>query len=145
MVRNPGSIWNAMVEPVKQDWANGEQTKAAGRVTFMVVETIVGTKGAGRAASVASAATRASEGAKAGEIATKASEGLKGTNVRGTVTSRGSFRKPTLQDAWDNAAPGPGDARLCPTCGRSIKVPPSTGIPRDWGASHFPSWTNRRM
>ncbi|RZU16408.1 intein/RHS repeat-associated protein [Kribbella rubisoli] len=68
IVRNPGSVWNAMVEPVKQDWTNGEQTKAAGRVTFMVVETIAGTKGAGRAASVASAATRVA--------ATRAGEGV---------------------------------------------------------------------
>ncbi|MER7250319.1 polymorphic toxin-type HINT domain-containing protein [Kribbella sp. NPDC000426] len=74
IVRNPGSVWNAMVEPVKQDWTNGEQTKAAGRVTFMVVETTAGTKGAGRAASAASAAARATA-ARAGEsAATKVTE-----------------------------------------------------------------------
>ncbi|MFI6680465.1 hypothetical protein [Kribbella sp. NPDC050470] len=59
-----------MVEPVKQDWASGEKTKATGRVAFLVAETLVGTKGAGRAASTASAASRTT-GTAASKAATK--------------------------------------------------------------------------
>ena len=34
---------------------------------------------------------------------------LKGTNVKGKVTSRGGFRKNTVQNAWDNAKSGPSE------------------------------------
>jgi RHS repeat-associated protein len=74
-----------------------------------------------------------------------APEMISGTNARGLVTSRGSFRKSTLQDAWDNAGVGPNGGRLCPTCGGEVEVPPNTGVPRDWDGSHFPSWSNRQF
>lgn len=70
---------------------------------------------------------------------------IKGTNARGLVNSRGSFRKPPLQNAWDNAEVGPTGGRLCPTCGVEVSVPPGTGVPRDWHGSHFPSWSNREF
>jgi hypothetical protein len=69
---------------------------------------------------------------------------LRGTNARGEVTSRGSFRVKTVQDAWDNAEPGPNGGRLCPTCKSEVTVAPRTG-PRDWDISHNPSWTNREF
>jgi hypothetical protein len=74
-----------------------------------------------------------------------APEVVNGTNVRRLVNSRGSFRKPTLQNAWDNADAGPSGGRLCPTCGGEVNVPPNSGVPRDWDGSHFPSWTNRQF
>lgn len=61
IVRNPMVLWNATVDPVKQDWNGGDKLHASGRVTFMLVETLVGTKGAGRLGSAASGATRATE------------------------------------------------------------------------------------
>ncbi|MBO0745954.1 MAG: hypothetical protein J2P43_13110 [Candidatus Dormibacteraeota bacterium] len=70
---------------------------------------------------------------------------LRGTNARGEVTSRGSFRVKTEQDAWDNAEPGPNGGKLCPTCKTEVTVPPRTGVPRDWDVSHNPSWTNREF
>lgn len=73
----------------------------------------------------------------------RATVALRGTNARGTVTSRGSFRSSTLDDAWENAAPGPSGGRLCPTCSTEVHVPPNAGRPRDWDGSHNPSWTNR--
>ncbi len=70
---------------------------------------------------------------------------LRGTSVRGEVTSRpGSFRKGTLQDAWDDAV-GPNGGRLCPTCDGEVLVPPGSGVPRDWDGSHNPSWSNREF
>ena len=70
---------------------------------------------------------------------------LPGTNRRGEVTSRGSFWKATLEDAWETAAPGPSGGRVCPTCGGEVLVPPGTGTPRDWHGSHNPSWTKREF
>lgn len=80
-----------------------------------------------------------------GVAANGADDVIRGTNARGLVNSRGSFRKATLDDAWDNAASGPTGGRLCPSCGGEVSVPPHTGVPRDWDASHFPSWTNREF
>jgi RHS repeat-associated protein len=75
----------------------------------------------------------------------KTAQFIKGTNARGELTSRSSFRKKTLSDAWDNAKPGPNGGKLCPTCGKEVKVPSKVkgGPDRDWDASHNPSWTNR--
>ena len=66
-----------------------------------------------------------------------------GTNELGAVTSRGSWRKATLQAAWENAKPGPTGGRLCPTCGCEVKVPPFGGRMRDWDVNHSPPWTKR--
>lgn len=66
-----------------------------------------------------------------------------GTNRRGEVTSRTTYRKPVVQAAWDSAEPGPTGGRLCPTCGTEVNVPPNSGQPRDWDMSHYPSWSNR--
>uniref|UniRef100_UPI001D04966E GH-E family nuclease n=1 Tax=Komagataeibacter diospyri TaxID=1932662 RepID=UPI001D04966E len=32
---------------------------------------------------------------------------------------------------------------MCPTCSKEVKNPPNSGKPRDWDASHNPSWSNR--
>ena len=68
---------------------------------------------------------------------------LKGTNQKGEITTRGSFRKDTLQDSWDNAEPGPNGGKLCPTCKEEVKVKPFSGEKRDWHVDHKPAWTNR--
>ncbi len=70
---------------------------------------------------------------------------LRGTNAAGKLTSRGSFRKATVQDAWDNARPGADGGRLCPTCTAEVTVAPFSGKPRDWDVSHDPSWTKREF
>jgi len=66
-----------------------------------------------------------------------------GTNATGQLTSRGSWRRDTLSDAWDSAPVGPTGGRLCITCGTEVSVAPGTGVLRDWHGSHYPSWTNR--
>lgn len=69
---------------------------------------------------------------------------IKGTNATGQLTSRGKFRKGTLDQAWENAPKGPNGGRLCPTCQTNeVLVPPNTGVRRDWDGSHNPSWSNR--
>jgi hypothetical protein len=68
---------------------------------------------------------------------------IAGTNQAGQLTSRGKFRVGTLNNAWDEAEPGPTGGRLCSTCGGEVKVPPNTGVARDWHGSHNPSWTRR--
>ncbi len=70
---------------------------------------------------------------------------LKGTNQKGEVTNRGSFRKGTVHEAWDNAEPGPNGGKLCPTCKKEVKVKPFSGDKRDWDIDHNPSWTNREF
>jgi hypothetical protein len=67
---------------------------------------------------------------------------LKGTNKKGQVTDRSSFRKGTVQKAWDNAESGPNGGRLCTTCGKEVNGAPGQG-PRDWDVNHDPAWTNR--
>jgi RHS repeat-associated protein len=56
-----------------------------------------------------------------------------------------SFRKKTVQDAWDNAAEGskPG-AKACPTCGKDVEVAPGKGR-RDWDVDHQPKWKDRDL
>ena len=67
-----------------------------------------------------------------------------GTNRSGEIASRGSFRTQTLNDAWNNAVPGPNGGRMCTSgCGRELMGPPNSGTPRDWDVSHNPSWSNR--
>lgn len=65
---------------------------------------------------------------------------------RADVTRRpSSFRKQTVQDAWDNATPGsrPG-TRSCPTCARDVEVRPGQGR-RDWDVDHQPKWRDRDL
>ena len=62
------------------------------------------------------------------------------------VTKRpSSFRKKTVQDAWDNAAEGsrPG-TKACPTCGKDVEVAPGQGR-RDWDVDHQPKWKDRDL
>lgn len=80
---------------------------------------------------------------EAGSIFILVHNDLCGTNERGKTTSRTRFRNKTLQDAWDQAEPGPTGGRSCPTCGRETFGDPYAGEPRDWDGSHNPSWTNR--
>ncbi|WP_370529808.1 GH-E family nuclease [Alkalihalobacillus sp. AL-G] len=61
------------------------------------------------------------------------------------MTNRGSFRKNTVQDAWDNAEPGPNGGKLCPTCKKEVKVEPFSGEKRDWHIDHTPAWTSREF
>jgi filamentous hemagglutinin len=63
------------------------------------------------------------------------------------VTRRpGSFRKKTLQEAWDNAPDGSGGGKSCPTCDREINVRPGEkGNRRDWDADHQPPWSKRDL
>lgn len=63
-----------------------------------------------------------------------------------SVTKRPSgFRKQTVQDAWDKAAPGskPG-TKACPTCGKDVTVAPGKGR-RDWDVDHQPAWSKRDL
>ena len=62
------------------------------------------------------------------------------------VTKRPSgFRKETVQDAWDNAAPGakPG-SQACPNCAKDGDVAPGQGR-RDWDIDHQPKWKDRDL
>ena len=70
---------------------------------------------------------------------------LRGTNEPGQVTSRGGWRKATLDSSWENAEPGPGGGRLCPTCNDEVTVPPHSGQPRDWDINHDPPWSKREF
>jgi len=62
------------------------------------------------------------------------------------VTKRPSgFRKRTIQDSWDNAAPGSKrDAKACPTCNKDVEVAPGQGR-RDWDVDHQPKWRDRDL
>jgi RHS repeat-associated protein len=53
-----------------------------------------------------------------------------------------SFRKGTIQDAWDNAADAQNGSKACPTCGKGVSVRPGQG-PRDWDIDHQPPWSQR--
>lgn len=55
------------------------------------------------------------------------------------VTRRPSgFRRPTVQESWDNAEDGsePG-TKACPDCGKDVTVAPGQGR-RDWDIDHQP-------
>jgi filamentous hemagglutinin len=56
-----------------------------------------------------------------------------------------SFRKKTLQDAWENASPGSQQGtKACPTCGTDIEVAPGQGR-RDWDIDHQLPWSKRDL
>ena len=66
-------------------------------------------------------------------------------SVGGTdVTRRPSgFRRQTVQDAWDDAAPGSKpNTKSCPTCREDVEVAPGQGH-RDWDVDHQPPWSVR--
>ncbi len=69
---------------------------------------------------------------------------LHGTNRVGEVTSRGSWRKGTLDKMWGNAPEGATGGRLCPRCESEVKVAPGQG-PRDWHGNHNPAWSTREF
>ncbi len=77
----------------------------------------------------------------------RASDGtrVRGTNAPGQLTRRGSWRRGTVDRAWESAEPGPSGGRLCPTCGNEVTVPPRSGQPRDWDINHDPPWTRREF
>lgn len=79
----------------------------------------------------------------AGDAARTVSRAADGT---ADVTKRPSgFRKQTVQDAWDNAAPGSRpDTRACPTCKKDVEVAPGQGH-RDWDVDHQPAWSERDL
>ncbi|MFF1876607.1 DUF6527 family protein [Leifsonia sp. NPDC058230] len=102
------------------------------------------------AGGVAEAATADSASGAAADVASDSATSsgeqgamLRGTNQRGQLTSRGSWRDKTVQDAWDSAADGTDGSKLCPTCSNPVRVAPKSGVPRDWDVSHNPSWSNR--
>ncbi|WP_420824527.1 GH-E family nuclease [Subtercola vilae] len=68
---------------------------------------------------------------------------MSGTNARGQLASRSSWRDQTVQGAWDQAVDAPQGGKFCPSCGTTVNVAPKSGIARDWDMSHNPSWTNR--
>ncbi|MCC6698918.1 MAG: hypothetical protein IT365_25065, partial [Candidatus Hydrogenedentes bacterium] len=147
-IRGTASTANAAASNLAARSANVTVARGAGIMT-----TRVGTGFAARAATrsnvlgnlaASRAGNQASSFSKGVGLGESVAPGASGTNVRGQVTSRGSFRTGTIQDAWDNAALGPNGGRLCPTCGDEVMVPPRSG-PRDWDIDHQPTWTNRQF
>ena len=55
-----------------------------------------------------------------------------------------SFRKSTLDSAWESAENGRNGGKLCPECGQEVNVKPGTG-PRDWHADHILAWIKRNL
>jgi len=79
-----------------------------------------------------------------GVTAEVADSAVAGTNASGQLTSRTSFRDSTVEGVWDGAETGPTGGRMCSSgCGTELKVPPRSGLARDWDMSHNPSWSNR--
>lgn len=68
--------------------------------------------------------------------------------VQKVTAKRGSFRKGTVKESWDNAKNGSQpNTKQCPTCKKDVKGNPynkekRTG-PDGWDMSHNPSWTKR--
>ena len=68
------------------------------------------------------------------------------SSTTGLTARPRSFRKSTVQAAWDSAADGPNGGKLCPTCDREVKVAADQGTrsnPRDWDVDHQPPWATR--
>jgi hypothetical protein len=119
--------------------------KVSGRFSTLVSESPLAQKLLDKAA-LARAYTKDFLTRGGGTGAADAVPALRGTNASGEVTSRpGSFRQGTLQNAWDEAPVGQNGGRVCTSCGTEVQVPPNSGVPRDWDASHNPSWSNREF
>lgn len=64
------------------------------------------------------------------------------------TAKRGSFRKGTVKDSWDNANNGSKpNTKQCPTCKKDVEGNPhkkeKRNGPNGWDMSHNPSWTKR--
>ena len=126
--------------------AAGSAAETRVRAFEHVTVDAVGQQSSERPASVGCVQPETADLASGSCVATEAAPTLRGTNVAGEVTSRpGSFRQGTLQSAWDEAPVGANGGRVCTSCGAEMEVPPNSGIPRDWDASHNPSWSNREF
>ncbi len=89
-------------------------------------------------AAIRSAAGR---GAVAGAVAGAVSGGVGAAADAARRPTK--FRKPTVRDAWDRAAPGSKpNTKACPDCGKDLLVAPGEG-PRDWDVDHDPKWKDR--
>ncbi|MFO0637470.1 MAG: RHS repeat-associated core domain-containing protein, partial [Nannocystaceae bacterium] len=103
------------------------------------------TRAVGAAAAMVKINLLKAAGAWVWRQARKAAE--KADDAAGAVGKRPSgFRKRTVQAAWDSAADGADNGKLCPTCGKSVAVPPGAGTrtsPRDLDMDHQPPWSAR--
>jgi hypothetical protein len=76
----------------------------------------------------------------AGAVTLEVGTATRGLNaVKPVVTNtakRAHWWKRALDAAWAAAKPGPTGGRLCPTCGKEVKVAPRTRRPRDWDMNH---------
>jgi hypothetical protein len=94
IVRDPLGVAGAMFEPIKQDFVSGNPNKATGRVVEMVAEALVGTHGAGPAASAVSKTEAAAAAAlrDAAEASARESAAARAAKAAGLACS---FAGPT--------------------------------------------------
>lgn len=71
IARNPGLLVDAVVAPIREDWNNGNYGEAIGRGATELVLTVVGTKGADKAAKGARVAGAADDIADASRVANR--------------------------------------------------------------------------
>jgi RHS repeat-associated protein len=151
IINTPNHITNALLSPftsfrfddvVPQTFtpSNVDQQEGIGAANAMMVVAPVAEAVAGK---IAEATTIGEAASKGGVVESKSL--INGTNESGQLTSRSSLRQGTVQDAWDNAASGSNSGRLCPTCGKEVKVDPRSGEARDWDVDHQPKWTDRQF
>lgn len=76
IARNPGLLVDAVVEPIADDWNNGNYGEAVGRGLAEVVLAVVGTKGADKAAKAAKATDAVADAAGAARVASRAADAV---------------------------------------------------------------------
>ena len=74
IARNPGLLVDAVVDPIRQDWADGNYGEAIGRGVSEAVLLVVGTKGADKAAKAARVAGAADDVADVVRVADRAGD-----------------------------------------------------------------------
>lgn len=74
IARNPGLLVDAVVQPIVEDWNNGNYGEAIGRGAAELVLAVVGTKGIDKAAKGARVATLADDAADVGRVANRTDE-----------------------------------------------------------------------
>lgn len=85
IAKDPMLLVDAVIDPIKQDWNNGNYGEAIGRGVTEVLLTVVGTKGADKAGKVARVANAADDAADVARVANRADDVADAARTAGRV------------------------------------------------------------
>lgn len=98
IAKDPMLLVDAVIDPIKQDWNNGNYGEAIGRGVTEVLLTVVGTKGADKAGKVARVANAADDAADVARVANRADDVADAARTAGRVGDAAPLSRTLIDD-----------------------------------------------